>query len=299
MKESAVFFGATRSLSGILTEPAVDHAGRPAVLLLNAGLLHRVGPNRIYVTLARRLAAAGFPVLRFDFSGLGESESRRDELTIEQSSLAEGREAMDFLVASGVADRFVPMGLCAGAENAQRIAVQDPRVAGAAMIDGYAYRTAGFYFRHFGRRVTSGRTWRNFLTGQSGWRRTFRGVLPAAEDNAPSNGGAPGGGLNFLRVFPPKAVCLTELQGLLARQMDLFLLFTGGGMEDYYNYAEQFGDAFPALRAHPRIRVRFIASADHTFTLRSDQETLVSSITGWAQAALSGGTADVARRAAS
>lgn len=296
MKETAVCFGTTRSLSGVLTEPSRDQGGRPAVLLLNAGLLHRVGPNRLYVTLARRLAAAGFPVLRFDFSGLGESESRRDELTIEQSTLAEGREAMDFLVSLGIADRFVPMGLCAGAENAHRIAVQDPRVSGAVMIDGYAYRTAGFYLRHLGRRVTSGRTWRNFLTGQSGWRRTFRGVL-AGGDDAPANGAA-AGGLNFLRVFPPKAVCKAELEGLLARPVDLFLLYTGGGMEDYYNYPTQFGDAFPALRDHPRIRVQFIASADHTFTLRSDQEQLVSSIASWAEATWTQG-AGVTRRAAS
>lgn len=297
MKETAVCFGATRSLSGVLTEPSGDRAGRPAVLLLNAGLLHRVGPNRLYVTLARRLAAVGFPVLRFDFSGLGESESRRDELTIEQSTLAEGREAMDFLVSSGIADRFVPMGLCAGAENAHRIAVQDARVSGAVMIDGYAYRTPGFYLRHLGRRVTSGRTWRNFLTGQSGWRRTFRSVLPGSDD-APASNGAAAGGLNFLRVFPPKAVCKAELEGLLARPADLFLLYTGGGMEDYYNYPTQFGDSFPSLRDHPRIRVQFIASADHTFTLRSDQEQLVSSIVDWAEGGLTRG-AGVAQRAAS
>lgn len=295
MKETTVSFGTTR-LSGVLTEPSGDRGGRPAVLLLNAGLLHRVGPNRIYVTLARRLAAAGFPVLRFDYSGLGESEPRRDELTIEQSTLTEGREAMDFLVASGIADRFVPMGLCAGAENAHRIAVQDSRVSGAVLIDGYAYRTPGFYLRHLGRRLTSGRTWHNLLIGQSGWRRMFRGVFPGSDDGSPSNGNP--GGLNFVRVFPPKAACKTELEGLLARPVDLFLVYTGGGMEDYYNYPSQFGDAFPSLRDHPRIRVQFIASADHTFTLRSDQEQLVSSIATWADTTLTSGP-PVAQRAAS
>jgi hypothetical protein len=69
-------------------------------------------------------------------------------------------------------------------------------------------------------------------------------------------------------------------------------------MEDYYNYPSQFGDAFPSLRDHPRIRVQFVATADHTFTLRSDQEQLVSSVTAWAQSTLTGASS-MARRAAS
>ena len=295
MKETTVFFGATKSLSGVLTEPAGDRAGRPAVLLLNAGLLHRIGPNRMYVTIARRLAAAGFPVLRFDFSGLGESEPRRDDLTIEQSTLFEGCEAMDFLAASGVADGFVPMGLCAGAENAQRIAGHDPRVVGAVLIDGYAYRTLGFYVRHLGRRVLSGRTWRNFFTGQIAWRKALR-VLPTGDEAPPGGGHA--GGLNFVRVFPPKTACHAGLQALLARNVDLFLVYTGGGMEDYYNYPNQFGDAFPELRNHPRIRVKFIGSADHTFTLMSDQELLISAIDDWARTVLAD-SSDLPQRAVS
>lgn len=279
MKETSVSFGPTKALSGVLTEPTAGGAGRPAVLLLNAGLLHRIGPNRLYVTIARRLAAAGLPVLRFDFSGLGESEPRRDELSLEQASLAEGREAMDFLVASGVADRFVPMGLCAGAENAQRLAEHDPRVVGAVLIDGYAYRTPGYYLRHFGRRAMSGRSWRNIGP-------ILHRVLRQKPQPAPA-GGNPGG-LDFVREFPPRAACLADLQTIVARRVNLFLIFTGGGMTEYYNYAAQFGDTFPALRGHPRIRVEFIDSADHTFTLLSDQRLLLAAIDDWMTTVLVG-----------
>ena len=141
MNERPVRFGAGGALSGILTEPVRSGDG-PAVLLLNAGLLHRVGPNRLYVSLARRLAALGLPVLRFDYSGLGESEPRRDEITLEQSMLEEGLEALRFLQAAGVADTFVPMGLCAGAEQSQRLAHADARVVGAAPRGAKAPRSA-------------------------------------------------------------------------------------------------------------------------------------------------------------
>jgi pimeloyl-ACP methyl ester carboxylesterase len=290
VKERPVTFGAMKSLSGILTEPAGSGAGQPAVLLLNAGLLHRVGPNRFYVTLARQLAAAGLPVLRFDYSGLGESEPRRDELSLEQSMLAEGIEAMDFLAASGVADRFVPMGLCAGAENAQRLAHEDARVAGAVLIDGYAYRTNGYYLRQYGRHVLSARSWRRVAASPLSWWKARAG---AQAGGAPA-GGNPGG-VGFVREFPPRETCLAELKAILARDAELFFVFTGGGMTEFYNYAGQFGDTFPTLRGHPRVRVEFMNIADHTFTLRSQQDALFASIDAWARATLLVGEARVAR----
>jgi hypothetical protein len=72
MNEEAVLIGG--SLVGILSRPpaGVDPA-MPGVLLLNAGRIHRVGPNRLYVAIARRLAAMGFAVCRFDLSGIGDS----------------------------------------------------------------------------------------------------------------------------------------------------------------------------------------------------------------------------------
>src|SRR5689334_20064244 len=69
--ENAIVFGGDVRLVGIVTTPAETRADRTGVILLNAGVVHRVGPNRLYVTLARRLAQAGLTVLRFDHSGIG------------------------------------------------------------------------------------------------------------------------------------------------------------------------------------------------------------------------------------
>lgn len=274
MNERPVRFGAGGALSGILTEPA-GGAGGPAVLLLNAGLLHRVGPNRLYVSLARRLAALGLPVLRFDYSGLGESEPRRDEVTLEQSMLEEGLEAMHFLQAEGIADRFVPMGLCAGAEQSQRLAHADARVVGAVLIDGYAYRTPGYYARELARHLLSARSWRR-LAGSLGRRSTD------ASSPAPRNPG----GVDFVREFPPREECLAQLEAIVARDVELFLVFTGGGMAELYNHPAQFGATFPSLRGHARIRLDFMPLADHTFTLRKQQDAVLASIEAWARAKL-------------
>jgi len=67
--------GSAPRLFGILTEPEGAPLG-PTVLLLNAGLIHHIGPARLWVSLARRFAAAGMRCLRFDLSGLGDSPVR-------------------------------------------------------------------------------------------------------------------------------------------------------------------------------------------------------------------------------
>ena len=66
MKEYAVLLGKDRSLVGILTENGdtdiSEQKDLTGVLLLNAGLIHHIGPNRIYVKMARMLASMGFVV---------------------------------------------------------------------------------------------------------------------------------------------------------------------------------------------------------------------------------------------
>jgi pimeloyl-ACP methyl ester carboxylesterase len=64
------------NLMGILSSPDIEQhhkLNKPLIILANSGSVHRVGPNRVYVKLARAAAAAGFSVLRFDLSNLGDS----------------------------------------------------------------------------------------------------------------------------------------------------------------------------------------------------------------------------------
>src|SRR3954471_20641299 len=97
--EAVVRFGAEDSLLGIVTHtrPTSPELERPAVILLNAGVIHRVGPHRMSVILARRFAAAGFQALRYDLGGLGDSKAVRSDLSFQERAVADARTAMDFL----------------------------------------------------------------------------------------------------------------------------------------------------------------------------------------------------------
>jgi alpha-beta hydrolase superfamily lysophospholipase len=125
IEERACQFGADGHLFGILSRngPATD---RPAVLLLNAGAIHHVGPNRLYVTLARHLSAQGVACLRMDLEGLGDSVLRvegRENHPYPHTAVDDVRAALEFLRAQGYT-RFVTLGLCSGAHTAFHAGLQ-------------------------------------------------------------------------------------------------------------------------------------------------------------------------------
>ena len=66
-------------LFGILHQPAVPREGAETILILSPGVKMRVAPHGLYNKLAARFVAMGYPVLRFDFHGLGDSEGGAPE----------------------------------------------------------------------------------------------------------------------------------------------------------------------------------------------------------------------------
>ena len=67
MKEEAIVFGDDDHLIGIFTHAAMPGENAPVFIQLNAGMLHRVGPNRLSVKIAKALSEIGIPSFRFDF----------------------------------------------------------------------------------------------------------------------------------------------------------------------------------------------------------------------------------------
>ena len=183
MKERPVLLGEQKSLLGIVTEPPRDVASEsaPGVVLINAGLVHRIGPNRLYVKLARQLAALGLPVLRFDLSGLGDSRARTDGVPIDERAVVETRTAMSYLASTRQLERFVLVGLCSGADDAFRTACADPRVVGLLLIDPCLYPSTSHTVHGYLRRLIRPRAWVSLLTGKSDlWKRVGQLARPAS-----------------------------------------------------------------------------------------------------------------------
>jgi len=272
-------FGRAATLAGIVTLPPPGTAQRDeAVLLLNAGLLHRIGPNRVYVKLARRLAEHGFVVMRFDFSGIGDSLPRTDNLPIEQAAVLETREAMDCLAAGTAVERFVLAGICSGADVASRVAGADPRVSSLVLINGggldaealarYAPTARSrIQRRYYRRKMFDLRSWKRLLTGKSHLRGIARSMLgtirlgPQAGSPTPAGGAGAGGE----HPVDPGVDCLFILsEGSIA--LDLFRMVMG-------EEALQSKDS--------KIRAEVVAGVDHVFTPLWSQDLLLDRVCGW------------------
>ncbi|HYA88524.1 MAG TPA: alpha/beta fold hydrolase, partial [Nitrospirota bacterium] len=160
-RESIHQFGENAILTGILTEPAVIKADDLCFVILNAGLVHHVGPFRIHVDLGRDVANLGMPSFRFDLSGIGDSQRREGEQTDAARAVIDIRDAFDYLSDRKGFSKFVTFGLCSGADNAHATALQDHRLVGAVMLDGPGYPNFLYRVHHYGPRILKIKPWAN------------------------------------------------------------------------------------------------------------------------------------------
>jgi dienelactone hydrolase len=275
VREKAVRFGKSATLVGVLSEPATPAPGAPAIVWLNSGILHRVGACRTYVQLARAMAAQGFTVLRFDYSGIGDSEARKDSLPFEESAVIETREAMDWLTQTKGTQRYVLAGLCSGADMAHETARVDDRVDGLVMFDPYAYRTRGFWMHYYAKRMRSLSVWTNWVKVRA--KRLLDRAKPAPAEGA---GDVTFEVPKYVRVFPARERVAADLQQFVGRGTELFVLFTGGLDEDY-NHRGQYLAAFPEVPFGARLEEHYMRDADHIFTGLEHQGDLVERVTRW------------------
>src|SRR5690606_14803548 len=130
-------FGRAGHLAATITLP--DSQAAVGLVVPSAGLLHRVGPHRMHVRLARPAAARGLAAVRFDLPGIGDSLHSPGRGTYAAQELQAAQAAMDLLEQESGASRFVAAGLCSGADLACLAAGHDARVAGLFLMEPHYY----------------------------------------------------------------------------------------------------------------------------------------------------------------
>ena len=278
IQEKVAVFGEARGLVGILTLPTGDPTPQaPHVLLLTTGILHRVGTGRLWVSLARALGAAGFPSLRFDYSGIGDSERRRDVASMRECTARDIADAIAYLGKTRGAERFVLIGLCSGAYDALLAAQEERRVVGIVMIDMPGpFHTWRHTAHHLLARALRPASWRNPLEKLLYHSRM---LLPASpEDGTDEGEGYVFGGHNPVA----RARMRDEFARLQDRQVGLYAIFTSG-IETNYNHRSQFREVFPAAARHPTLTYDFFPDSDHGFSGRSHRAALIEGIVRWAR----------------
>lgn len=277
MKESVLLFGPEKSLTGVITDPPPEarRGEGPSVVLLNAGLVHRVGPNRLYVRLARRLAASGLVVARFDLSGVGDSRPAGERSGFTERAVAETRACMDLLASTRGTGCFVVGGLCSGADNALVAAGEDPRIVGLALLEPVSAPSTAQVIDSYRDRLLLPASWIRLLTGRSeAWtilaRRLRARLAPRARAATvpppalPSDAGSPG---DRMRRFADRG-------GVLC-------LVYSAGNPAHYHYRTVLRRQLEGVPAR-RLRVEVVDETDHVFTPLESQGRLIDALCDWA-----------------
>ena len=277
ISEKPVIFGKQRSLTGIVTRPSGLNAPANdfAVVILNTGIIHRVGHHRMYVTFSRAIADAGLPVLRFDFSGIGDSESRTDGLPPLEASLADIKEALDWFEASIQVKHFVIIGLCAGADHAVVYAANDPRVVGLVLMEPTIPPTQRFIREYIFGRLLNLKSWKSVMFGSSYVRRmVLERVLSVA---------VPGWQPRRSTLTHPKIRAqLEQIYGKVAAR-GVKLLVILAGHKQFTTYGEQLRDAFPSVAFGKNLESEFFNDCDHIFTSEADRRKILALLLPWLQ----------------
>ncbi len=269
--EQIAQIGSPVPMYGVLTVPDGAAAKPFALIILNSGLLHHVGSCCLSVKLARAAASMGVTVLRYDASGIGDSAPRTTDLPQDRRAVRELREAMDYLQQTRGIERFALMGLCSGAFTSFAAALEDQRVIGVTQIAAFAYRTRGWYLRHYGARLLVFQSWRNFVLRMLGKRGTLRRGLSLQylDDSADADWDV-----------PDKQELERGYRALLERKVRLLTIMTGG--ESYaYLYRGQFRDMFPRVRFDEHFEEHYFPLASHIITQPLYQRVVLDTITQW------------------
>ncbi len=290
--ETAVSFGVAPTLFGILSES--DPAALPspcsetAILLLSVGGNYHIGPNRIYVHIARELARVGCRALRFDLAGLGDSRSdsgfQWPHLYSKDSTL-EVKSAIDFLSSQGC-KKFYLLGICSGSFVAFQAALADPRVTGQILLNSrllewqeakpngpwqnsmtQAYKSVSFYRRQ----LFDWRIYKRILQGDvdvAGITNRWRMLLGARVKRV------------LQSVYPHDASDAGPLQKvkfLSRRGTDTLMIVNSD--DDGRDYLEfHFGAGGKYLKNDARFQMIFVEDSDHTFSDKNGQTSVISTV---------------------
>lgn len=273
LNERAVIFNcAGERLIGVIAQPA-EPAGI-GVLIMVGGRQYRAGSHRQFVLLARRLASAGFPSLRFDFRGMGDSTGAAQSFEMADADIAAALAT--FKARCPYLKRVVLWGLCDAATAAvlywQRAG--DPFVAGLCLVNPWL-RTevslARARVRHYYvERLLDPVFWRKLLSGRVGLRASIGEYLGQRRlARRVANADFITQTLEGLRRFPGALLVVLSGRDLVAREfMDAL--------------ASERGLALLSGTHHQRL---LIPDADHTFSQSAAREEMEMAVLAWLEKA--------------
>lgn len=275
-------------LLGIAAHP--NSTADIGVLIVVGGPQYRIGSHRQFVLLARDIAAAGLPSMRFDFRGAGDATG--GQCTYEDIGPDIGAAVAAFFAHSPQLKRVVLWGLCGAASAVLFYAYRDPRVAGLVLVNPWVRTEEGMartYLRHYYfRRLFDRRFWRKVLRGDFDAAASGKSLATMIKDAARGwlRRRATSGSMTEVNAIDRDLPLPVRMAvGLERFAKDVLIVLSGA---DYT--AREFRTAITGnaqwTQALARNRVAWheIADANHTFATREWRDEVAAVTLNWALA---------------
>jgi len=290
------------NLFGILHLPELV-SREEAIILLSPGIKNRVAPHRLYVKMANAYVDKGFPTLRFDYYGLGDSEGEIDQTFTADlyGSIETGRYvddticAMNWLKSEHGIKKFILGGLCGGAITGLLTSVKDTRVVailGLALpivlsSSNVVYdeflttpelkRKRSFYIKKL-MTFEAWRSWVRFLTFKSDYKLIFRSLfiskLKIKEYESEGKQEVKTQSIinpHFMPAFK-KAIALQRK----------FLIIFAEADRHYWQFSENLIKTnLVDFDSQPNIDLHVIKNANHIFSFKNWQKELLEISENW------------------
>ena len=280
IQEIAVQFGDGADLFGVVSLPLGPKRGaaseRKAVLMLNSGAVHHVGPNRAYVHVARHLARLGHVVLRMDISGIGDSpprEGHEENVVYSRSALRDVGDALEYLRRDYGAGEITAVGLCSGAYHAFKAAVARLPLTGVVAINPLTFfwkENMSLQYPEY-RIVADVSRYKTNVLRVSSWMKLLKGQVHLLELtkvlalHARVTAARPFLALARILGIPLRDDLPAELNRLRHDAIDLQFVFAQND-PGFDILRDQGGGTMRRMLARDELRLKIIENADHTFT---------------------------------
>jgi len=269
------------SLVGILHKP--EKYNKTAIVIVPAGgPQYRVGCARQIILWSRRLAKEGYPVLRFDYRGFGDSAG--EYLGFEE--LDDDIEAALQRMAIEIPDidTFILWGECNAASSIMMYAWRDPRIKALILQNPWVRNEATqarTYIKHYYlMRILQKSFWIKLFKFQFNPIESVKGFLTLfnrAKETTLSAGISNENGFENLVSFQDR------MREGLARFNGSIILFMSG----YSLIGKEFdelvsgSDRWKAILKQKDLMRIDEPDADHTFSRAKDREKLINNVISW------------------
>lgn len=274
-----VFSCGGESLVGILHRP--NSPSPTALVIVVGGPQYRVGSHRQFILLARHVAACGFPVLRFDCRGMGDSsgtfpgfENIGDDISAACAALREQLPGIR---------KIALWGLCDAASAGLLYAEGGGAVDGLVLVNPWARSEATLaqtYLRHYYvQRFFSRAFWAKIFSGRLDLGRVVGDLAGNVKAGAAGRGTA--GRRDFVERMR---------EGLAAFRGPTLFLLSGNDLTAAEFAGVAATPGWRGLMQRPGVTQHRIEQANHTFSTRAWRDEVADVTVRWL-AALDGGPA--------